>query len=117
MIGDETAIPAIGRRLEELPATKRVTVFIEIDGAKNQFELHTTAEAKINWINRQDQSLADAVVALELSAATHIWVASERTQARAIPDQLQARFNLPASALKASAYWHQGLAGKHGDLD
>lgn len=117
LIGDETALPAIGRRLEELPSTKRVTVFVEIDCAENRFELQTKTQAKIHWVNRQEQSLVDAVAALELSTATHLWIASERTQARAIRDLLQERFNLPASAVKASAYWHKGLAGKHGDLD
>lgn len=118
LIGDDTAIPAIGRRLEELPSTKKVTVFIEVDGPESRFNLDTNAQAQIHWVYRTEQTLLAAVSSLELSAqGTHLWVASERTQTRAIRDLLQERFNLPSSAIKASAYWHQGLAGKHDDID
>ena len=43
LIGDETAIPAIARRLEELPAGRTVLAVIEIADAAEQQALHSAA--------------------------------------------------------------------------
>ncbi len=118
LIGDETAIPAIARRLEELPPGKEVTAVIEVDGPDYHIPLDTRAKATIHWVHRQEQSLDAAVAQLDFTTDdTHVWIASEREEARAIRDQLQQRYGLPLSVFKASAYWHKGNAGKHGGVD
>ena len=39
LIGDDTALPAIARRLEELPAGTRAVVLVEVDGPADQVAL------------------------------------------------------------------------------
>jgi NADPH-dependent ferric siderophore reductase len=44
LIGDETAIPAIARRLEELPGGVRARVFAEVEGPEHELNLASDAE-------------------------------------------------------------------------
>lgn len=43
LVGDETALPAIGRRLEELPAGTRAIVVAEVDGPADEIALTSAA--------------------------------------------------------------------------
>ncbi len=43
LVGDETALPAIGRRIEELPATKPVIAVIEVPEAADAQQFQTAA--------------------------------------------------------------------------
>lgn len=118
LIGDETAIPAIARRLEEVGADKTITVFIVVDSSEHRLQLITQANADIHWVYRQQQSLLDVLSQSSIATEnTHFWVASEREEARAIRDLLVEKYNLPSSVIKASAYWHKGQAGKHGKIE
>ncbi|HUE10912.1 MAG TPA: siderophore-interacting protein, partial [Steroidobacteraceae bacterium] len=51
-IGDETALPAIGRRLEELPAGSRAVAIIEIEGEPEQQTFATQADLRVQWVFR-----------------------------------------------------------------
>jgi NADPH-dependent ferric siderophore reductase len=44
LIGDETAIPAIGRRLEELPAGRQVLAVIQIEDEQERQPLPSKAQ-------------------------------------------------------------------------
>src|SRR5580698_11630828 len=49
LIGDETGLPAIGRRLAEFPARTRAVVLVEVDGADDEIALPTAADATVTW--------------------------------------------------------------------
>lgn len=61
LIGDETAIPAIARRLEELPATRKVLAVIEIEDAEEQQDLVSQAQVQVIWVQRHQQDLLEVV--------------------------------------------------------
>src|SRR6202035_5881739 len=50
--GDETALPAIGRRLEELPASARVLVVAEIADKEEEQRLTSGAAVEVRWLYR-----------------------------------------------------------------
>jgi NADPH-dependent ferric siderophore reductase len=52
LAGDETALPAIGRRLEELPAAARAVAVIEVASKEEEQLLRTNAQAEIIWVHR-----------------------------------------------------------------
>src|ERR1700734_1664170 len=52
LVADETGLPAIGRRLAELPAGTRVVVLGEVDSASDQFAFETAANATVTWAHR-----------------------------------------------------------------
>lgn len=55
MLGDETAFPAISRRLEELPAGIRVTVVALAANAGDRRAFPTQADAEIIWVETAEQ--------------------------------------------------------------
>lgn len=61
LIGDETALPAIGRRLEELPSTASAVVVAEIEAAARP-GLNSSATVQAAWTvrDRESESAASA---------------------------------------------------------
>src|SRR6202521_4164954 len=68
LIADETGLPAIGRRLAELPAATRVVVLGEIDGAADEIAFETKTNATVTWAHRNGAAAgASDVLAKTLS--------------------------------------------------
>ncbi|HEX3304466.1 MAG TPA: siderophore-interacting protein [Thermomicrobiales bacterium] len=53
LVGDETAVPAIGAILEALPAGARATVIIEVADRLDEIELPTCGDVDLRWLHRQ----------------------------------------------------------------
>jgi NADPH-dependent ferric siderophore reductase len=108
LIGDETALPAIARRLEELPAGRRVLAVIEIEDDAERQPLDSQAEVEIIWVNRQSapHALLQAVTTLQLPAGElYAWIATEAALSRQLRKVLVQEHGLPESAIKAAGYW------------
>ncbi len=122
MIGDDTALPAIGRRLEELPAGTKVLVLAEVDTPDDRLHFETRVDLTIYWVYRQathgPSSLNEALKGIWVPQhAVHAWVGCEASQARLIRQQLADDHGVNPQWLKASGYWLQGEAGTHDKLD
>lgn len=52
LIGDATALPAIGRHIEETPAGTHVLAVIEIDDAAEEQQFVTAANLELIWVHR-----------------------------------------------------------------
>ncbi|CZZ98245.1 iron utilization protein [Bordetella trematum] len=120
LIGDETALPAIARRLEELPAGARALVVIEVPSAINQMPLTTRANASIRWLARDagDPSLAEAAAALQLPQGEgYVWVAAESADAKAVRAVMVGQHKIDKSRIRASSYWKRGADGVHEALE
>ncbi|MDT5008760.1 MAG: hypothetical protein QOH57_377 [Mycobacterium sp.] len=52
LAGDESALPAIARALEALPADAVARVFVEVAGADDEIELRCAADVDVKWIYR-----------------------------------------------------------------
>lgn len=120
LIGDDTAIPAIARRLAELPAGAPALVLIEIESAEDEQALPTAADARIHWLHRRGrpagdpQPLLDTLRELRLPAGdVHAWVACETGVAKALRTHLVGERGVHAKWIKASGYWRRGSAGAH----
>lgn len=115
LIGDETALPAIGRRVEELPAGVSVTTIVTVQGAEEEQQFDTDADWTGHWVHRPEGAAADAAPFLEalagvtLTPRSYTWVAAEAGVARAIRQELMARGVQPGW-LKAAGYWSAGEA-------
>lgn len=117
LIGDDTALPAIARRLEELPAGTKVWVVAEVDDQQDHVPFETKAEAKIHWVHRQaahPNSLNEAFKTFQAPQGdVHVWVACESSQAKLIRQQLIEDHGIDPKWIKASGYWRRGDAGTH----
>ena len=95
LVGDETALPAISRRLAELPARTRTVVVAEVDGRDDETALPTAADATVTWAHRNGVAagdsdvLAKTLAKLKLPAGDYYgWVACESLIAKALRRQL-----------------------------
>lgn len=115
LIGDETALPAIARRIEGLEAGHKVTALIAVPGAADEQSFDSAAEVEIRWIHRpEDQAhlvdpILPALSEVELTEGLYAWIAAEATVARALRNVLEERGH-PLTRMKAAGYWTRGVA-------
>lgn len=124
LIGDDTALPAISRRLAELPTGSLVFVFVEVDSPADRLRFASDADVVVEWIYRegipagQSTALLDALqVATLPDGDLHAWVAAEAGVAKAIRRYLVDERGLNPKWVKAAAYWRRGDAAVHENLD
>jgi NADPH-dependent ferric siderophore reductase len=120
LIGDETALPAIGRRLEELPANARALVLTESDGGATGYPLETQAALETVSIVREahteapGKEIIDTLRKLKFPPGQcFTWVATESRAARAIRRYLTDERGFDKHWIKAAGYWQRGVTGKH----
>jgi NADPH-dependent ferric siderophore reductase len=120
LAGDETALPAIARRLEELPATSRAVVIVEIANRSEEQPIQTQARADIRWLHRDaaapasNDLLSSALAAMTLPPGVgYAWVAAEASVAKNLRRHLVEERGLPKDRVKAAAYWKRGAVAVH----
>ena len=110
--GDETAMPAIGRRLAELPAEVRAIVRIQVNHPADQRAWSSRAALDLAYV----PSLPEAAAQLQLPPGDgFIWGGGENTVMAAVREQLLAK-GANAKRMRISSYWKQGEADHHEEL-
>jgi NADPH-dependent ferric siderophore reductase len=124
LAGDETALPAIGRRLEELPAGARAVVVVEVASSAEEQHFDTRARIETHWLHRDAAEpgnpllLQQAIAGLSLpSGEGYAWVAAEAATAKALRRYLVEQRGLPKDRVKAAAYWKKGAVAVHETYD
>jgi NADPH-dependent ferric siderophore reductase len=108
LIGDETALPAIARRLEALPANRNALVVVEVADQNEQQMFSSQAQVDVIWIVRGEQSLIDVTRRLEMpEGKLYAWVATESALSRKLRRVLLDEFGLDEAFVKAAGYWRQ----------
>lgn len=118
LAGDESALPAIARRLEELPAGARASVFVETTSDTDRRELTTAADAPVVWMAASEDALAAALRAFEKPAGEgFFWAAGEAASMRRVRAALREVHDVTTSHSRVSAYWKRGVADHHEDIE
>jgi NADPH-dependent ferric siderophore reductase len=116
LAGDSSALPAIRRRLAELPAGSRVLAVIAADGADRMPPV-SQAQVEVCWVD-SDADLVAALRALSLPKGDGFaWFAGEAATARQVRSVLLEEKGIAKDAMRVSAYWKQGVADHHEHLD
>lgn len=115
--GDETALPAIARALEAMPADARGLALIEVADAAEEQPLAHPPGIALRWLHRNGAAhgaaLLAAVKALAWPAGERVaaWVAAEHATAAALREHW--REHGPAQGrARAAAFWRAGAAGE-----
>ncbi len=117
LVGDETAFPAVARRLEQLPAGARAVVILQTADAADRREFESAANVDLTWVATDAQLLA-AVRALALPAGDgYAWCAGEASCMAALRRELVDVKGHPREAIRAAAYWKRGATGHHENLE
>jgi NADPH-dependent ferric siderophore reductase len=118
LVGDETALPAIGRRLEELPPQARALVVLDTEEDAHSYPLASPAQLKILMVPPGDPaSRADRIIEVLRNhypgGSCFTWVAAESHVARAIRRYLMSERGIDKRWIKAAGYWRRGAVGMH----
>ncbi|VVM73828.1 NADPH-dependent ferric-chelate reductase [Pseudomonas fluorescens] len=108
LIGDETALPAIARRLEGLAGNRRALVIIEVENGKEQQVLNSAAEIDVIWVLREGgkDHLLTTVRQVQIPTGNlYAWVATESKVSRQIRRVLLDEHGLDEQFVKAAGYW------------
>ncbi len=122
LIGDETALPAIGRRLEELGTDVPVTTIVVTEaGGTQQFQ--SKASWTPRWIARNASSTMRRCCVRRLPM-THcregegfVWIAAEASVARSLRTHIVDHLRHPRQWTKAAGYWKRSQAGSHEKIE
>jgi len=115
LIGDDSALPAVTRRLEELPAGARVVAVLLVDAADRRAFV-TRADARIHWVD-SDDALLQVLKALPLQTGAGLAWGGGEAALMARVRQVLVETGMPRQAAKVSAYWKRGVADHHERLD
>ncbi|WP_248306002.1 siderophore-interacting protein [Devosia sp. MC1541] len=122
LVGDETALPAIGRRIEEMPEGAKVIAILEVDNPAEVQSFETKADLALHYVYRNGATagttavLADAVTAAALpDGVAYAYIAGEVTMAHAVRDHLTSERGFNPEYIKAAGYWRYGVADAHED--
>jgi len=116
LIGDETALPAIGRRIEEAEAGTHITAIAAVVDAAEHQAFQTRAKLDMHWAYRplakatDPSALMNILRSIDLLPGTFVWIAAEASVTRALRFHLVEERGYPLSWIKASGYWVKGKA-------
>lgn len=125
LIGDETALPAIARRLEELPKDARIAVLIEAADPSAYVDLESAKDRYIEWRYRSEAqegkgegALLSAVRTFHIPAGDgFVWTAGEAASVRAVRDHLCNERGIDKGRIRAASYWRKGDVSFHETLN
>lgn len=115
LIGDASALPAVHRRLEELPATARAVVLLQMADASDRRALGSAAQLDLHWVD-SSAALLSAAAALPLPGGDGFaWAAGEAATMARLRDVLLGK-GIAKESLKVAAYWKAGATAFHETL-
>jgi len=115
LIGDDSALPAIARRLEELPASSTVIAVIQLNDAADRRAFDTRAGLSVHWTTASEWS--STVRNLQLpDGEGFAWAAGESNAIRSMRRLLIEELAIDQQHVRAAAYWKHGTAAHHENL-
>ncbi|MCS6766951.1 MAG: siderophore-interacting protein [Candidatus Protistobacter heckmanni] len=119
LVGDETALPAIARRLEELPAGVHAAVFVQGRDPSAHVAFETETRLQAQWIYRDqsadpERELLDALRQFDKPAGEgFVWASGEAAMVRAVRKFMVEERGVDKNRIRASAYWRRGAQAVH----
>ena len=117
LLGDDSALPAIGAALESMPDSATGVALVEVAGPADEQDLRHPAGVDLRWLHRDASGAQPGTLLLETarglpraSRPVQVFAHGERTAMKAIRRLLQDDWGLEKSEMSLSAYWALGRA-------
>lgn len=111
LAGDDTGLPSIARRLEELPAGTPAIAVLEVLNAEEEQPIITEADLQLVWVHRKGAEgeisdlLAGAISQLTFPKGNvFAWAAGEASAIKAVRRLLVER-GIPLARMRMTGYW------------
>lgn len=110
--GDETALPAIGRCVEQMPSGLKATVIIEVAEPAHGQRLESAADVEYVWLYRSESGgqsrMVDAVrAARPRGDRPFLWVAGEALTIKPLRRWATAQPGLGKDRIEITGYWRR----------
>lgn len=116
MVADSTGLPAISRRLEELPPQTKAFIFMQGQPGDRR-DLDGAAEVQVQWVE-SEHALIELVAAWQLPEGEGFaWCAGEAAAMSKLRAILVAEKGMPKESMRVAAYWKRGASSYHLNLD
>lgn len=116
-VGDETALPEISHRIEELPAETRAYAFLVVADAREEQALASAALLVVEWIHRPNPEASATERLLAALRSFHppagrgfTWIAGEASETRAVYQYLIRERGFEGPCIHASGHWKRGIS-------
>lgn len=118
MIGDETALPALARRVENGRPGDSFYCMVSVPRAADEQVMESLASVRTWWIHREPADLdpddatplLDRLARYDIPDGTFIWIAAEGSVVKAVRDYLIRMRRIDPAWIKATGYWVKGRA-------
>lgn len=120
LLGDETALPAMARILENAAPDASATVFIEVDGPAEEQPITASCNADIRYLHRDGapagttrllQDALESATAAGVADDLYIWAGCEFDAFKAIRRSVRKDLKVAKDRHLVAAYWRRGAAG------
>ncbi len=113
LVGDETAIPAIGAIVERLATGAVLRAYIEVAGPDDEQRFETRGDVRIDWVHRgarpHGAAVVEAVCAATLpDGAPYAWISGEANLVKLVRRELVRERGVDKRAITFTGYWRQG---------
>jgi NADPH-dependent ferric siderophore reductase len=114
LLGDETALPAVGTLLEALPEDTAATVVVEVADAAEEQDLRRPERVTLRWVHREGavhgKRLVERVRAADLpTGRVGVWIAGEAGTVRDLRRHLVGERGIGKAAIDFTGYWRRAL--------
>lgn len=116
LVGDSASLPALARRLEELPAAAQVQAIVQMEPVDRR-ALPGPARAQILWVDDAAACLSAVEAWQPPPGAGFAWCAGEAGLQSELRRVLVDVKGVDRHAVRAAAYWKRGAPGHHERLD
>ena len=117
LAGDETALPALGRRIEELPAGAKIIAIIEVDSLAEEQSFESQANLSLTYVYRDGRPagttslILDAIKAMSFPTGdAYAYIAGESAMSKSVKAHLIETRGFNPEYVKAAGYWLLGVA-------
>ncbi len=112
MVGDESALPAIGAACERVPAGVPVHAVLEVADAAEQQHLSSPGDLRVTWLHRNADTLDQLLAAVRAMTfphgRVHAFVHGEAGLVRGVRTHLVGERQVDRELLSVSGYWRRG---------
>lgn len=116
VLGDESALPAIARSLEEMAPDRRGSVFIEVDGPSDEMPLVHPEGVSLRWLHRQGRQAGSTSLLIDAARSVDwpderdvfVWAGAEFETFKEIRRFCRKDRGLKTKQHLVVAYWRRG---------